>query len=115
MKPPQPVSAILDRACLDCHSNETKWPWYSNIAPVSWLVRSHVDEGRKHLNLSEWLKPDETAFSSWSDLEGVCTSVRDGNMPLPYYDWLHPEAKLSPADRQALCAWVNNAIANAGR
>jgi hypothetical protein len=115
MKPPQPVHDILNRACLDCHSNETKWPWYANVAPISWPVRDHVIEGRKHLNFSEWLKPGETTFTSWSDLEGICKSVRDNSMPLPYYDWMHPEAKLSAGDREAVCAWVDSAIGGAGK
>src|SRR6266851_5041950 len=53
------VNAILERACVDCHSNQTKWPWYSRIAPISWLMVRHVNEGRKKLNLSEWLQQDD--------------------------------------------------------
>ena len=115
MKPPQPVNDIINRACLDCHSNETKWPWYADVAPVSWPIRYHVIEGRKHLNFSEWLKPGETSFTSWSDLEDICKSVREKTMPLPYYDWMHPEAKLSAADREAVCTWVDTAIGGAGK
>lgn len=113
MKPPPAVSAILQRACVDCHSNETKWPWYADVAPVSWPVRRHVADGRKHLNLSEWLQPGETSFSSWSDLEDICTAVKEKTMPLAGYDWMHPEAKLTDADRQAICQWVDSALGGA--
>ena len=110
MKPPAAVQNIFHRACFDCHSNETIWPWYANIAPVSWPVRKHVEDGRKHINFSEWLKPGEPSFSNWSDLEAICKAVREKTMPLPYYDWLHPQAKLSAEDRQTVCQWVDAAI-----
>ena len=113
MKPPQAVHRIFERACFDCHSNETKWPWYADVAPVSWIIRQHVIDGREHLNFSEWLKPGETKFTSWSDLEDICKAVQNNSMPLFGYDWVHSSAKLAPADRQAICAWVNSAIANA--
>jgi len=113
MKPSEGVQSILKRACYDCHSNETIWPWYAHVAPVSWIVRQHVDDGRRHLNFSEWLKPGETSFTSWSDLEGVCKVLREKSMPLPGYDWVHREAKVSHADEQAVCAWVDRAISGA--
>ena len=115
MKPPAAVQNIFHRACFDCHSNETIWPWYASVAPVSWPVRKHVENGRKHINFSEWLKPGETSFSNWSDLEDICKAVREKTMPLPYYDWLHPHAKLSAADRQTVCQWVDTAIAHQGK
>ena len=115
MKPPRPVQEILTRACADCHSNETKWPWYADVAPVSWPVRNHVIDGRKHLNFSEWLKPGETTFTSWSDLEDVCKVLREKSMPLLGYDWLHSPAKLSEVDRQTVCAWVDATIGGAGK
>jgi len=103
MKPPAAVQNIFNRACRDCHSNETQWPWYANVAPVSWPVRNHVNEGRKHLNFSEWL-------NDWSTLEDICKSVRENTMPLPYYDWMHPEAKLTPAERASVCEWVDSKL-----
>ncbi|MSV31536.1 MAG: cytochrome C [Bryobacterales bacterium] len=115
MKPPAAVQNIFHRACFDCHSNETIWPWYASVAPVSWPVRKHVEDGRKHINFSEWLKPGETNFTAWSDLEDICKAVREKTMPLPYYDWLHPQAKLSAADRQTVCQWVDTAIAHQGK
>jgi hypothetical protein len=84
------VRALAVRACFDCHSNETVWPWYSNIAPASWLTQSDVDEGRKHLNFSEWDRPQEDA----SEMVQIV-----GNMKMPM--WYYP-ARLSTADRAAL-------------
>jgi hypothetical protein len=110
MKPPPDVQAILQRACADCHSNDTKWPWYADVAPISWPVRKHVLDGRRHLNFSEWLKPGETTFSSWSDLEDLGKAVAAKSMPLFGYDWMHAEAKLTPAERDRIKKWADSAI-----
>jgi hypothetical protein len=82
------------RACFDCHSNETVWPWYSNVAPVSWLVQRDVDEGREHLNYSEWNRPQEGEESA--------ETVREGSMPPTSYLLTHPDARLSDAELAAL-------------
>lgn len=80
-------------ACFDCHSNETSWPWYSNIAPFSWRLQNHVDEGRDKLNFSEWGSGEE---------EGEITqSVVSGEMPPWDYTLLHPDANFTGADREA--------------
>jgi heme-binding protein len=97
------VAAILDRSCQDCHSNTTRWPWYSNVAPVSWLVIDDVNEGRSHLNLSEWGKLDNRRAAK--RLEEICEEVEDGAMPLPSYTWIHRSGKLSPEDVKTLCEW----------
>ncbi|HEX2342032.1 MAG TPA: heme-binding domain-containing protein [Vicinamibacterales bacterium] len=96
------AAAVLERACRDCHSNRTEWPWYSNVAPVSWFVIDHVNHGRSHLNFSEWssYQPDRRREL----LEGVCKETRGGAMPLPSYTWIHWNARLSPADIEALCS-----------
>ena len=101
---PAPVAAILDRSCRDCHSNGTRWPWYSQVAPVSWFVIDHVNHGRSHFNYSQWAKypPDEVAKL----LEGTCELAQKGDMPLPSYLWLHRDARLSSADIATLCAWT---------
>ena len=98
--------ALAVRTCFDCHSNETVWPWYSNIAPVSWLVQRDVDEGREKLNFSEWLVyveneegEDEEKEYEWDDIEDV---IRSGEMPMPIYLIQHPEAKLSAAEKEQL-------------
>lgn len=86
---------LMSRACLDCHSNETKWPWYAYVAPVSWLVVHDVQEGRAVLNFSEWRPGQEN--------ESV-EAIREGEMPLQIYLITHPEARLSDAETQALIA-----------
>ena len=83
--------ALAVRACFDCHSNQTTWPWYSNVAPASWLVERDVEKGRRHLNFSEWDRPQKEASES-------AKSVQKGAMPPWYYPW----AQLSAAERLAL-------------
>jgi hypothetical protein len=99
------VSAILDRSCRDCHTNKTEWPWYTNVAPVSWWVIDHVDHGRSHLNISEWGKLDRDKQDK--GLREICDEVSDGLMPLPSYLPLHPQAKLSEQDKKTLCEWTS--------
>ncbi len=82
------------RACYDCHSNETIWPWYSNVAPMSWLIQRDVEEGRHKLNFSEWDREQEA--------EDAAETVQKGKMPPAAYLLLHPEAKLTSTERQAL-------------
>jgi mono/diheme cytochrome c family protein len=87
---------LARRACFDCHSNETHWPWYSNIAPLSWLIQRDVDEGRDELNWSEW-GPDEEGDES-------AETVIEGSMPPGAYPLLHPEARLNDQEIDALVA-----------
>ncbi|HKB69351.1 MAG TPA: heme-binding domain-containing protein [Thermoanaerobaculia bacterium] len=100
---PAPVNGILRRACYDCHSNETIWPGYSRVAPVSWLVGHDVHEGRRELDFSEWSRYD--AASRKKKLDKAAEEVSDGDMPPVYYVWMHPEARLSASDKAALKAW----------
>jgi hypothetical protein len=103
---PPEVRPILYRACYDCHSNQTQWPWYSRIAPVSWIVAHHVREGRDHLNFSEWgdyLSDPETAIQKLDEIKKL---VRNDAMPPWYYRITHPPARLDANDRQALIAWT---------
>lgn len=98
------VDEILTRSCNDCHSHKTVWPWYSKIAPSSWLVTSDVNDGRRHLNLSEWTTyPVE---KQQRRLTGICEEVESGDMPLKQYTWMHTGTKLSDAQRRAVCAWT---------
>jgi hypothetical protein len=101
---PTEISALLERGCKDCHSNQTTWPFYAYIAPVSWLVSNDVTEGRKHFNMSEWgkYKPNKKA----SKLNDINQAVNDRSMPLPKYIPLHPEANLTDAERAQLAAWA---------
>ncbi|MBZ5553673.1 MAG: heme-binding domain-containing protein [Acidobacteriia bacterium] len=104
---PGDVASVLDRACRDCHSHETQWPWYSNTAPVSWFVIDHVNHGRKHLNFSDWNHTDRHGPPLGTDqqLEKICREVSSGEMPLGSYLLLHPEAKISTKDAQVICEW----------
>ena len=104
------VAQILDRACNDCHSNQTRWPWYTNVSPVSWFVVDHVNVGRREMNFSDWAQYD--AEHQQGLLRDICQEVQSGQMPLPSYLRLHNEAKLSAADVKALCDWAS---AEAGR
>ena len=102
---PPNVAAIFDRACRDCHSNKTDWPWYSNVAPVSWWLTDHVNHGRKDLNLSEWGRLDGDRQDR--KLRQICDEVQDGMMPLSSYLPMHPQAKLSAEDKKVLCEWTD--------
>src|SRR6185436_901130 len=99
------VVAIFDRSCNDCHSNKTVWPWYTNVAPVSWFLVNHVNEGRRDMNLSEWGSYDKDKQSH--RLRDICEQVQDGEMPLSTYTPLHPKAKLSAEDVKTICDWAN--------
>ncbi|MDX6613836.1 MAG: hypothetical protein QOD75_3022 [Blastocatellia bacterium] len=98
------VSSILARSCNDCHSNQTTWPWYTNVAPVSWFIVDHVDEGRQHLNFSDWGLGEPRRQRK--KLEEICEEVKDGAMPLSSYTPLHPHAKLTAEDIKTLCDWT---------
>lgn len=100
---PPDVRAILDRSCRDCHSNDTRWPWYSHVAPISWFLLSHVNGGRERLNYSQWTSYDSDDQDKF--LGGMCSLPKKGRMPLPSYLWIHRDAKLSDADVKTLCAW----------
>ena len=101
---PSNVAAILDRSCQDCHSNTTRWPWYSNVAPFSWLLADHVNEGRQQLNLSEWGRLDNRRARN--KLEEICDEVKSGAMPMQSYTWIHRSAVLSEQDIKSLCDWT---------
>src|SRR5262249_29172476 len=107
MPAPPEVREVLRRACYDCHSNETVWPWYANVAPVSWLLAHDVREGREELNYSTWNRYDpakqaKLARETWKEVE-------EGEMPPASYSPLHPEAKLSEQDRALLKSWAESA------
>lgn len=106
LRAPAHVQPILDRACNDCHSSATTWPWYSHVAPLSWYLVDHVNEGRKQVSFSEWetyAREDQAHV-----LEEICEEVEKGEMPLAEYTWLHPSAQLSEADKRTLCTWAES-------
>lgn len=104
LKIPSEINSLFVRGCNDCHSNQTKWPFYSYIAPVSWLVSYDVMEGRKHFNMSEWGKYKLSKKAS--KLSGIYQAISDRTMPLPKYIPLHPEANFSDSERDQLAAWA---------
>jgi hypothetical protein len=103
--PPPPVAAMLHAACYDCHSHETKWPWYSRIAPMSWLIADDVVEGRKNLNLSEWpaAMPDRAA----KRLESMSEIIGYEEMPPKKYTAIHADARLTESQRKELTDWLD--------
>ncbi len=107
MPVPREVKSILKRACQDCHSNLTVWPWYSRVAPVSWFLAYHVSEGRRELNLSEW--GSYAARRRERKLKEMCEQVTRDKMPLLTYTLGHPQAKLSDQDKRSVCQWTNAA------
>lgn len=104
LEAPPNIRSLLERGCKDCHSNETRWPFYAYIAPVSWLVSNDVAEARKQLNFSEWGK--YKTQKKTQRLSGIFQRVKDHEMPLPKYISLHPEANFSDAERDTLAQWA---------
>ena len=99
------VASIFDRSCRDCHSHKTVWPWYTNVAPVSWWLTNHVNEGRQNLNLSEWGKLPRDRQER--KLRQICDEVEDGMMPMSSYLPMHPAARLSEQDKKTICDWTD--------
>jgi hypothetical protein len=99
------IASIFARSCNDCHTNKTTWPWYSNVAPVSWFVIDHVNDGRRHLNFSDWSRMNER--EAGGQLEQICKEVKNGGMPINSYTWIHRHAFLSNQDVQTICAWTS--------
>jgi hypothetical protein len=100
---PAEVKEVFQRACYDCHSNETKWPFYSYVAPFSWLVVKDVNEGREELNFSNWQRMSGVKQSKKK--KEIWEEVDEGEMPFWYYVPLHPEAKLSEQDKDIIRKW----------
>jgi hypothetical protein len=103
---PPEVATRLESACFDCHSNETRWPWYSHITPFNYLIAADVNEGRRRMNFSEWGKQKPGRLMS--RLEEIYNQVYHHEMPLSKYGLLHPEAKLSDADIKTICDWASS-------
>jgi hypothetical protein len=102
---PPEVLAIMEHACFDCHTNETKWPLYARLAPGSWLMARDVHKGRNHLNFSKWADADDEERQT--DKENCWEQIEQGDMPPWFYIYpLHPKAKLSAADKATLRSWL---------
>ena len=94
--------AVMERSCRDCHSNDTTWPWYSYVAPISWLVTHDVNDGRRHLNMSEF-GADEPEKQQ-RKLKEACDAVTQGEMPMWIYTLQHADSKLRPGDVETICS-----------
>jgi hypothetical protein len=103
---PAEVKAVFECSCKNCHSNETAWPWYSYVAPVSWVVAHDVQRARKMLNLSEW--GTYSAQRREDKLEEICEQVTKGEMPDRKYVIFHREARVTPQEREVVCQWTED-------
>lgn len=101
---PDSVEALLQVACYDCHSNETRYPWYSNIQPVAWWLADHVEEGKQHLNFSEFTS--RKLAVQHHKFEEIVEQVKEGEMPLQSYTITHGDARLSPQQQALLTSWA---------
>lgn len=102
---PATVKEAFQNACLDCHSDNTKYVWYHNIAPVSWMVNKHITDGKKELNLSEWKTLDD--YDKIKALEDMKQEIERGTMLLKPYVMMHREAKLDEETKKAMIAWID--------
>jgi uncharacterized membrane protein len=104
--PPAEVAALLKNACYNCHSDETVWPWYSFIAPLSWPLVGHVNDAREAMNFSQWPHDDPShARKRWRRIRDAVDSEE---MPLRSYTWIHPEARLTAEQRKRLVQWAED-------
>jgi hypothetical protein len=101
---PGEIRNILQNACLDCHSNQTRYLWYHKISPVSWMINNHMVEGKKELNLSEWGQMD--LLDKIGILDEMCKEVEAHNMPIKAYTLMHKKARLSEEQIIELCLWT---------
>ena len=102
---PADVKQILDKACNDCHSNNTRYPWYSKIQPVHWWLNDHIEDGKKALNFDEYT--NKRLRYQYHKMEEVEEMVQDNKMPLKSYLWIHKDAKLTPEEKEKLHAWTH--------
>ena len=105
---PQNVSAILKKACLDCHSNNSQYPWYANIQPVYWWLNDHIEEGKGHLNFDEYT--NKRLRYQYHKMEEVIEEVKEGEMPLNSYTWTHADARLTLEEKAALTGWAQQVM-----
>ncbi len=103
---PDSVNQVLQKACYDCHSNNTKYPWYNNIQPVAWWLNDHINEGKKELNFSEYGK--RTPPKQAKKLRKIAREVEEGGMPLDSYTWIHKDAKLTDREKQMIINWATS-------
>ena len=105
---PENVSSILKKACYDCHSNNSQYPWYSNIQPVYWWLNDHIEEGKGHLNFDEYT--NKRLRYQYHKMEEVIEQVKEGEMPLNSYTWTHTDARLTSEEKAALTGWAQEVM-----
>jgi len=103
---PDTLASVYLNSCYDCHSNNTNYPWYSNLAPISWYLNRHIEEGKAHLNFSSWGIMDKT--QKITQLDQICEEITYGTMPLISYLWIHRSSKLSEQEIRAICEWAES-------
>jgi hypothetical protein len=103
---PVDVHSILNQKCYDCHSNNTNYPWYVNIQPIGWWMASHVSDGKRHLNFSEFKTYNEKRATR--KLEELSEAVTEGWMPIDTYVWMHGETKITPEDATKINVWIQS-------
>ena len=102
---PEEIAGMLRASCYDCHSYEVKYPWYSHVAPVSWLVARDIREGLKELNFSEW--ESQSKMDKAKNLDEMIDEINEGEMPMPIYTIIHRNAKLTEEQKQQLADWAD--------
>lgn len=105
---PADVKTILAKACYDCHSNNTKYPWYANVQPVLWWLDKHIKNGKKEVNFDEFT--NKSLRYQYKKLEEVIKEVKEGEMPLDSYTWVHKDARLSTEEKNKIMDWANAAM-----
>jgi len=103
---PADVKSILEKACNDCHSNNTRYPWYFKVQPVDWWLTGHINDGKKELNLDEFT--GRSPRFQYNKMEALQKEVKEGGMPLNSYLWIHKDAKLSSDEKNKLIAWADD-------
>lgn len=105
------VEATIRRACFDCHSAETRWPWYAQVAPVSWFIVHDVRHGRSNLDFSHWSTAPDVEPTPTQRLRWICEETRDERMPPAAYRLMHPEGRVTEAEKAVICEWTAEALA----
>lgn len=107
---PADVKTILEKACNDCHSNNSNYPWYANLQPVHWWMEKHIKDGKKHLNYDEYT--NRPLRYQYHKMEETIEMIKEGEMPLNSYTWTHKDAKLSEEEKTKLISWAESVMDN---
>lgn len=107
---PTDVKTILNKACNDCHSNNSNYPWYANLQPVHWWMEKHIKDGKKHLNYDEYT--NRPLRYQYHKMEETIEMIKEGEMPLNSYTWTHKDAKLSEEEKTKLISWAESVMDN---